>query len=132
MSKENIPFVSSESLSVSESKSVNFLITLIRSIIDPSDMFQRKEVLEFLWQINFEKEDYQDLMFENLDKDQSQSTFFKEINKTFGYSFNPEIFSKVSLYEAIEYAIKSFRLKGEIDAYLIAFLDDVVVKNVKD
>ena len=125
LSKENIPFVSSESLSVSESKSVNFLITLIRSIIDPSDMFQRKEVLEFLWQINFEKEDYQDLMFENLDKDQSQSTFFKEINKTFGYSFNPEIFSKVSLYEAIEYAIKSFRLKGEIDAYLIAFLDDV-------
>ena len=121
--KENIPFVSSESLSVSESKSVNLLIALIRAVLDPRNMFHRKEILEFIWQINFKKEDYQKLMFDNLYED--QNTFFTKINKTFGYSFNPEIFSKISIYEAVEYALESFKLKNEIDAYLNAFLDDV-------
>jgi len=123
LKKDNIPFISSESLSISESRPVSFLIALIRSTLDPNDIFQRKEILEFLWQINSNKEDYHKVMSENLYGDYND--FFKKLNHNFKYSFDSNVFRKSSIYEAIEYAIESFNLNNEIDAYLNAFLDDV-------
>ena len=49
---EDIPLISSESLSIGSSIKVNFLIALIRLAVDPEDEVQRKNIIEFLCQYN--------------------------------------------------------------------------------
>ena len=46
---EDIPLISSESLSLGSSIKVNFLIALIRLAVDPEDEVQRKNIIEFLY-----------------------------------------------------------------------------------
>tara|TARA_B100001250_G_C19816588_1_gene798747 strand:+ start:806 stop:3952 length:3147 start_codon:yes stop_codon:yes gene_type:complete len=121
--REDIPLISSESLSLGSSLKVNFLISLIRLAVDPGDEEQRKNIIEFL---NHHKGTKMDL-------DQSLRsmiflpifTFEKEIKKQFELSFDFQLFSKKSIYNAVEYAIASFRLIENMEAHLNAFLDDI-------
>ena len=49
----------------------------------------------------------------------------EEIKKQFNVSFDFQLFSKNSLYNAVEYAIATFQLIENMEAHLIAFLDDI-------
>lgn len=119
----NIPFISSESLSVGSSSKVNFLMAFIRLAIDPDDHEQRKNIIQFLCEQWRPEKD--------LDLTLSELVFLpifgfqNEIKKQFDISFDYQIFSKKSIYNALEYAIDSFGLADNMEAHLNAFLDDV-------
>ncbi|MDB2520669.1 UvrD-helicase domain-containing protein [Flavobacteriaceae bacterium] len=127
---EDIPLISSESLSLGSSLKVNFLIALIRVAVDPDDEEQRKNIIKFLY-------DYKGT---SIDFDQSLSSsiflplfaFEKEIKKQFNLSFDFQLFAKKSLYNAIEYAIAAFQLIENMEAHLNSFLDDVFEFSTKD
>ncbi|MGB2313469.1 MAG: UvrD-helicase domain-containing protein, partial [Flavobacteriaceae bacterium] len=120
---EDIPLISSESLSLGSSIKVNFLIALIRLAVDPQDEVQRKNIIEFLYR----------QLGAKMDLDQILSTMVflpinaleEEIKKQFNVSFDFQLFLKKSLYNAIEYAIAAFQLIENMEAHLIAFLDDI-------
>ena len=127
---EDIPLISSESLSLGSSLKVNFLIALIRLAVDPEDEEQRKNIIEFLYQYRGTK----------MDLDQCLSTlvflpifsFEKEIKKQFDLSFDFQLFSKKSIYNAVEYAIAAFQLIENMEAHLNAFLDDIFEFSAQD
>ena len=120
---QDVPMISSESLSLGSSIKVNFLISLIRLAVDSDDVEQRKNIIEFLYHNKGTKMD--------LDQSLSSSIFLpifafeKEIKKQFEVSFDFQFFSKKSLYNAIEYAIAAFQLIENMKAHLNAFLDDI-------
>ena len=122
LQSEDIPLISSESLSLGSSIKVNFLIALIRLAVDPQDEVQRKNIIEFLYR----------QLGAKMDLDQILSTMVflpvyaleEEIKKQFNVSFDFQLFSKNSLYNAVEYAISAFQLFENMEAHLIAFLDD--------
>ena len=127
---EDIPLISSESLSLGSSLKVNFLIALIRLAVDPEDEEQRKNIIEFLYHYKGTK----------VDLDQCLSTlvflpifsFEKEIKKQFDLSFDFQLFSKKSIYNAVEYAIAAFQLFENMEAHLNAFLDDIFEFSAQD
>lgn len=123
LQSEDIPLISSESLSLGNSNKVNFLIALIRLTVDPQDEEQRKNIIEYLCKNKGIKMD--------LHQSLSSSIFLpifafeKEIEKQFDVSFDFQLFSKKSIYNAIEYAIACFQLVENMEAHLNAFLDDI-------
>ena len=60
------------------------------------------------------------------------NAFEKEIKKQFGVSFDFQLFSKKSIYNAVEYAIASFGLQENMEAHLNAFLDEIYEFNSRD
>ena len=123
LQENDIPFVSSESLSLDSSIHVNFLISLIRLVLYPEDFLERKNVITFLYLENGKKKNYDailnDLIFDPF------PIFQRKLNREFGYSFEFDHFSKKSIYNALEYAIVKFRLVEELDAHMSALLDNV-------
>jgi ATP-dependent exoDNAse (exonuclease V) beta subunit len=55
LQENDIPFVSSESLSLDSSMHVNFLISLIRLVLHPEDFLERKNIITFLYLENEKK-----------------------------------------------------------------------------
>lgn len=119
----DIPFISSESLSVGSSQKVSFLMAFIRLAIDPDDHVQRKNIIQFLHA----------QMASQTDLDETLRAlvflpiygFQMEIQKRFDVSFDFQLFSKKSIYNAVEYAIACFGLTENMEAHLNAFLDDI-------
>jgi ATP-dependent exoDNAse (exonuclease V) beta subunit len=127
---EDIPFISSESLSLGSSLKVNFLVALIRLAIDPENQEERKNIIEFLYAQNQNQKDLDqilcDLTFLPI------FVFEKEIKKEFEVSFDFQLFSKKFIYHALEYAIASFGLIDNMEAHLNAFLDEVFEFSTKN
>jgi len=127
---KDIPFISSESLSLGSSQKVNFLLAFIRLAVDQDDQGQRKDIIEYLHHKKGVKRD--------LDQTLSQMVFLpinafeKEIKKQFGVSFDFQLFSKKSIFNAVEYAIASFGLFENMEAHLNAFLDDIYEFSYRD
>ncbi|MDA9597056.1 UvrD-helicase domain-containing protein [Flavobacteriaceae bacterium] len=125
-----IPFISSESLSLGSSLKVNFLIALIQLAIDPMNQEERKNIIEFLYAQNQNQKD--------LDQILNDLTFLpifgfeKKIQKQFQVSFDFQLFSIKSIYHAVEYAISSFGLTENMEAHLNAFLDEVFEFSTKN
>ena len=125
-----IPFVSSESLSLGSSSTVNFLIALIRLVIDPEDDQQKRYIIEFLHDNAKSERDLDETLFDAIFK--NIRDFQRAIEEQFGFVFDFQDFSKKSIYNAVEYAIASFGLDKNIGAHLIAFLDDVFEYSSKE
>tara|TARA_B100000963_G_scaffold148278_3_gene129298 strand:+ start:157040 stop:160129 length:3090 start_codon:yes stop_codon:yes gene_type:complete len=117
--KNNIPFSSQDSLKLSSSEKVNYLINLIKLTTDEEDKNYRKVILDFL----FDK------------KAKNSYTYHQFIHKYlnspiekifFGYNeFDYFRFTKLSLYDAIEYAVYSFRFSKELDIFTNSFLNEI-------
>ena len=123
LEENDIPFVSSESLSLESSMHVNFLISLIRLVLHPEDYEERKKVIAFLYLENGKNKKYHvllnDLIFIPF------SLFQKKLNHEFGFLFDFDHFSKKPIYNALEYSIANFGLEASVDAHLTAFLENV-------
>lgn len=130
LQEEDIPFISSESLSIGSSLKVNFLMALLRLAIDPDDLEQRKNIIEFLHEQQRAEIDLDEilsgLVFLPI------FTFERRINELFYRSFDFQLFSKKSVYNAVEYAIACFGLTEKMEAHLYAFLDDVFEFSTQD
>ena len=117
--KNNIPFSSQESLKLSSSEKVNYLINLIKLTTDEEDKNYRKIILDFLFDKKAKNSyEYHEFINKYLNY---------PINKIFfGYNeFDYLRFSKLSLYDAIEYAIYSFKFSKELDIFTNSFLNEI-------
>ena len=65
LQENDIPFVSSESLSLQSSMHINFLISLMRLVLSPEDYEERKNVIAFLC-IENEKDKNYDVILNEL------------------------------------------------------------------
>ena len=123
LQSEEIPFISSESLSLASSPKVRFLVNLIHLAITPDDQEQRKNIIEYLLTQKQPTTDFHaalsGLIFLPF------PLFQKEMNQRFKLSFDFQLFLKKSVYNAVEYAIHTLGLNEKMEAHLNAFLDDV-------
>ena len=114
-----MPFLSSESLNLSHSKQVKFLIALLRLVLDENQLEHRLVILEFL-KIKYGKDqDYHDFVSAYL-RMPLQNVF-----DLFKIHFNFSKFKSSPIYEAVERAFYSFEMSGVFDAHLQSFLDYV-------
>ena len=123
LQENDVPFVSSESLSLESSMHVNFLISLIRLVLYPEDYEERKKVIAFLYLENGKNKNYDVLLNELIFN--PFSLFQKKLNHEFGFLFDFDHFSKKPIYNALEYSIVNFGLEEAVDAHLSAFLENV-------
>ena len=118
LSENNIPFISSESLLVSSSSKVKFLISLIKLTLDENCKFNRKIILDFFFnRFNYEDKDYHFFINDLIKKDINQ-IFHKKCKE-----FDFDKFKSMTLYNGLDYAIYSFGLSLEVDSYVSNLLE---------
>ena len=119
LAAHDIPFLSSESLNLSHSKEVQFIIGLLRLVLDENNLEHRLTVLEFLRTDYGGEETYHDFISTHYRKS------IQTILNVFEIGFNFSNFKAMSLYEAVEAVFYAFELSCSIDAHLQTFLDHV-------
>jgi ATP-dependent exoDNAse (exonuclease V) beta subunit len=128
LSENGIAIVSSETLLLSTSSKVNFIINFLQTIQHPHDKVALLDCLYFLhYHLKIQQEKHQfisDLI--NLEKEQ----FFSELN-SHGLFFDLSKFHQKPFYEKVEEIIRSFRLVDSSDAYVQFFLDVVLEQQRK-
>lgn len=112
---KGINVVSSESLLLSNSKEVQFLINLLKYLTNPNDTNYQIKVMRYLTQQVFNE-----TLFEHYEK-QGLLTYLN--TKNIDFNFNK--IANYSLYELIEELIIVFNLNIEINLYIQFFLDKV-------
>ena len=114
MQKE-IPLVSSETLLLKRNKKVSFLLALLQHCVHPQDLENNYNILYFL------EEDIK-----------NRHSFIHEhisiLSETLreNHDFDLELLKQLSVYDALEYAIKQFNLAENSDAYISFLLDEVL------
>ncbi len=116
LTQNHINVVSSETLLLQHSPVIQFLINLIKHLLNPEDKEIRLTILYFLAERNPTTEKH-DFLFQYL------NSFNQLLEK---YSFQSDVFLKLSLYEALQYASQTFALAESSDAYLHYFLDEAL------
>ncbi|HET8808891.1 MAG TPA: 3'-5' exonuclease, partial [Flavobacteriaceae bacterium] len=122
LSENGIAITSSETLLLDNSPKVRVLANLLKFTLDLSDQNLKLELLYSLWEI-FPVEEGQHRFFSK-GLATSENDFF-DFLKTYGFDFELKNFQTLPLYDAVEYAIRSFHLINDPDAYLQFFLDFV-------
>lgn len=110
----NIPVISPDALLLSNNKKVGFLVHLMRFKLQPNENAIGYEILSFL---SKETENKHTFILENLT---SLKPFLQE---EFNFDFSK--FGQQSIYDGIEYALKTFDLTPSSDAHVSAFVDIV-------
>ncbi len=118
LAEHNVPFISSESLNLSNSSEVQFLIALLHLSVEEEEHSPYKlSVLEFLKKEYGANIAYHKFVSSNLNL--PIQTIFNNYNIDFLF----QSFKSASLYEAVEYAFYAFGLSAKVDTYLQSFLD---------
>ncbi|MFX0556198.1 UvrD-helicase domain-containing protein [Maribacter sp. CXY002] len=112
--KEDIPIISSESLLLSSSYKVQFLVYLAKFTLQPTETGLAYELLNLLAN---DKIDQHAFIQKNVNQ--------LEILLASVYKFDSYTFKQLSLFDSMEYAIKTFDLAPSSDAHLFAFMDAV-------
>lgn len=129
LSENGVEIVSSETLLLSNSKKVTFIIDLLQFLLNPKDREHLFEVLDFLYEhLNVTVHKHLFLKQHiNLEVDE-----LFEYLKVFECNFDILEFHQLPLYEKIEQIIRSFHLQETSDAYVQFFLDEVLVQQKKE
>ena len=120
LSQAGIGILSSESLVLNRSKSIQFLIALFRLTGLPDDHQQHKVILDHLWDSNCTNEkDYHNFISSNL------SLPTRSLFTTLGFDFDFNRFKETTLYSALELAIAVFPFIEKSNTYIVYFLENV-------
>ena len=122
LSEHGIPVISAESLLLSRSAEVGVLNHVLQFCLEPNNKTLKFEILDYV--------------LRNLDGIENEFQFLKhalELNgqeffaalRIFGIDINLDYINAVSVYEAVEYLIRNFRMVKDSDAYLQFYLDFV-------
>ncbi|MDT7829049.1 UvrD-helicase domain-containing protein [Pricia sp. S334] len=114
LAQQDIPTISSESLLLNSSDKVRFLVHLLEFGQDVTNLETAYEILSFL---SSEKENPHHFIYNNL---HNTATLLRT-----GYGFDIRILQQISIYDAMELAIKQFDLVPSSDAYITYFMDVV-------
>ncbi|MEK9529953.1 MAG: UvrD-helicase domain-containing protein [Flavobacteriaceae bacterium] len=123
LTQAQVPITSSESLLISQSKEVNFLVALVKLGQDPSNDTAKYTVLE---RFVVDQQDPYQWSVEHL----AQSTH-RVLTSLSQNRFELSVFQQMSLYASLEYAIWAFELTDELTAHLQGFLDEVLKLEAK-
>lgn len=129
LSEKEIEIVSSETLLLSNSEKVNFIINFLQFTLHPNDKETLLDVLDYLHKhlsISVEKHSFFE---EHLNLELHD--FFESL-KNFDCHFSLAEFHQLPFYEKIEQIIRSFSLQEVPDAYVQFFLDEVLVQQKKE
>ncbi len=121
LSSHDIQVISSESLLIHSSPVVQFIHALLELLLQPDTPHITLKILRFLVDI-FEIEDIH--AFYDQWAKATTSSFLKGLEQK-GIYFSQSTFESLSLYEAIEYLIRTFHLEKMADAYVLGYLNVV-------
>ena len=120
LNKKNIDIVSSETLLISKSEDVEFIIAILKFCSQPKLINSKLNIINYLHRKkNLKKSKH--IFIKELIKEPKKD-FFEELHKLNLY-FDYNILTKSSLYEAIEYIIFAFKLSKKSNNYIQFFLD---------
>lgn len=123
LTEHDIPIISSETLLLSNHPKVMFLIHLLQLIRQPKDKEKAISILDFLYDTaNIQTDKHH---FFSQFTALSEKDFYTKLGD-FGFHFNLKTFHEKSLYDAIEYSMRSFHLANSPNAYLQFFLEAVI------
>lgn len=128
LSENGINIISSETLLLENSRSVQFIINLLKAIQHPNNKEALLEVLYFLhFHLNLaiSKNSFLSEMIQ-----QPIDDIFQEL-KTYEVCFELLTFHQLPFYEKIEEIIRAFKLVDSSDAYIQFFLDVVLEQQRK-
>ena len=120
LNKKNIDIVSSETLLISKSEDVEFIIAILKFCSQPKLINSKLNIINYLHRKkNLKKSKH--IFIKELIKEPKKD-FFEKLHKLNLY-FDYNILTKSSLYEAIEYIIFAFKLSKKSNNYIQFFLD---------
>ena len=129
LSENDLEIVSSETLLLSNSEKVNFIISFLKYTLQPNDKESLLEVLYFLYKhLNISSEKHAFIVnFINLELKE-----VLELLQQYNCNFDIISYHQSPFYEKIEQIIRSFYLQHKTDAYVQFFLDEVLTKQIKE
>ncbi len=125
LTENDIPIISSESLLIKHSLSVEFLLNNLLIIQNQSDHFAKANLLEYLINNNMimqNKISVHQFISEN---SQTTNKEFQHLLNQFGFNFYLEKLTNINLYELVERLIRIFSLNKKDNIYINFFLDFV-------
>ncbi len=117
--KENIEFISQDSILLKYSEEVNFLVSLIELSIDTTNKQSLLFILNYLHR-NFHKEKE---LHDFVEKYINENPIEILASLSFNNSFDFTVFSKLTLLNALEYAINSFDIYNFSPVFIDEFLN---------
>lgn len=122
LNEHSISVISSETLLLSQSKKVQFIVNLLAFSMNSEDDQLKLQIFDFLAEEYLVPEETHQTILQNLPKNGAE--FFHWL-LDHHVQFDMEQLKRLSLYESVEYIIKSFSLVEKSDAYIQFFLDFV-------
>src|SRR5690606_15760492 len=129
LSEEGIPIISYQSLLVSRAPEVRFLTAVLRFAIEGRDKKLKLQILEFLLDQHLGNENSYEFISQRIRLE--NQAFFDSLQQS-GFRFDMNKVNGYSLYEAVEYIIRSFQVVTTSNAYVQFFLDFVYEVSQKD
>ncbi len=118
LSSKGINIISSETLLLNRSPEVNFIINMMQLAMQPNNNEVKVEILNYIaCKQNIENKHDFFLPLINL----NPSQLFKKLDV-----FDFDNFLQLSIYDAVEYVIRDFKLTDKSNAYIQFFLDEVL------
>ncbi|WP_304142190.1 exodeoxyribonuclease V subunit beta [Mesoflavibacter zeaxanthinifaciens] len=128
LSENNIKIMSSETMLIDNSESVQLINNILRLLVNPNNFEVRINVLHYLAS-TFNVEDKHTFFNQNLKL--NIDTFFGSF-KQFGINFNTTEIAQLSLYDSVEDIARQFNLLQTSDAFVQFYLDLVLEFSQKD
>lgn len=122
LSENNIKIMSSETMLIDNSESVQLINNILRLLVNPNNFEVRINVLHYLAS-TFNVEDKHTFFNQNLKL--NIDTFFGSF-KQFGLNFNTTEIAQLSLYDSVEDIARQFNLLQTSDAFVQFYLDLVL------
>ncbi|GGE35175.1 UvrD-helicase domain-containing protein [Psychroflexus planctonicus] len=121
LNEVQIPIISSETLLISNSKEVQFLIALLKCLENENNQEEAYLLLDYL---------LNERQFSTTEKHNFLAEAFQQKNiwnsiAELGFAFSPLKCAALPIYDAVEYTIHCFLDLEKADAYLQFFLDEV-------
>lgn len=129
LTQNGIAIISSESLLLSQNPTIVFLIQTIRTLYNPRDLESRFDMLNFLY-THLAITESRHAFYEKL-MPLEVSEFYDSLT-AFHLEFKYEKWMQKSLYDGLEYLIRSFKLNTKSDVYIQFFLDYVMEFQAKN
>jgi ATP-dependent exoDNAse (exonuclease V) beta subunit len=114
LTTNQIPIISSESLLLSSSAQVCFLIDLLYASNWPKEPYYQAIILEYLYRDSPDQSQNIKVALENFNQHLEEQ-----------FEFSMKYFSSCELFDALSYAIERFKLAEQSSAYINYFMDQV-------
>ena len=129
LSANGIKVVSSESLLLKFSDEINFILSFLKYINEPSDPVSRAAILQYL--ISTKKLPVKEFSQLSTFANESSNSEFREYLKKNNFLLHTYFLAKLPLYELCEETIRIFKLNESGNSYLQFFLDEVAQYTIK-